>query len=430
MNSDIKNVILITVDALRADHIGYMGYNKSTTPNIDDFANECIVFKRAYANGPFTRPSFISILSSTYPLMYDGYFKLSRHRPVVQSTITKNGIQTGAIHSNTYLSRYYGYNRGFNYFYDSFGKKIKKKTYLRRLKKSLIKKIRKKSTIHNLMKKIYYMFNEKKKRPYEIAESITKKSMKFLKENKENRFFLWTHYMDPHYPYNPPSYIGNIPPKKEKLNKIKKGNGYSPKDKEPLINLYDGEIRYTDFWIEKLLDELKNLELLKNTAIIITADHGEEFFEHGDIHHPSKLYNELLHVPLLVYHPNMKSKKVKTPVELLDISPTILDILNLEYPKSFLGESLLQKRDFSPVISEVSNETNNWEIDLDVRKTSCIIGDWKYIMGQKNNNELYNLKNDSLEQNNLVGSHPKLEDELKTVIQKHRSKYKPMTEII
>jgi arylsulfatase A-like enzyme len=386
----IENVILITIDSLRADHLGCYGYHKKITPKLDELAENGIIFTHAFSNGPQTTASFPSILTSTYPLMYEVskqqlskhrlmIQQLSKHRIMISEVLRAAGYSTAAVNCNPYLSSYYGYNRGFEYFRDFFddyiGMRIQEfiksgnraKGLISIMEKKIKKVFRDSSIIYKFLRRfqseILGRYQEKKYLEILVevkninAEVINKEAISWLKEKGNNKFFLWIHYMDVHFPYIPSSKYLNYNKRKVISLNRKIIHEYNIKDNltkiseselKQTIELYDAEIRYVDDSVAMILDEVEKLGLLANTLIIITADHGDEFLEHGDTFHFQKLYDELLRVPLIFYAPELDEKKIIDDlVSLLDLSPTILDILDIEKPKKWLGESLLPliKRD-------------------------------------------------------------------------------------
>jgi len=418
----IKNVILITIDALRADHLGCMGYKEDTTPFIDELASNGLFFTQAFANAPGTPSSFSSLLSSTYPLMYGGYERFSKSRPAIQSFLMEKGIRTAAIHSNPYLGRYYGYNRGFSYFYDSFGEK---KNLGNSVKEKLVEKIGVLLSKNNYLYKIGRFAYAKlfgNTKPYVDAEETTKKALNWISRNKNSRFFLWIHYMDAHEPYNPPMEFLEHEIASEEIERLNKylledRSDITDEELNTLIELYDGEVRYVDHWIQNLVEEIEEYGILDETAIIITADHGEEFLDHGELGHHPKLYDELLHVPLIIYSSQIENKVINTPVELLDLAPTIAGLYGLEN-KNFLGDNLLKKKRNKPIISEVSNPHGILKVDKRFKKVSCRKDEWKLIFKESEGKiELYNLMKDPKEKNNLAQEETeKLKDLFKEVV--------------
>lgn len=440
------NMMLITIDCLRADHVSCLGYVRKTTPNLDNFAKKGVLFTQAIANGSSTPTSFLSIVTSTYPLKYPDYPHISKFRTTIAEVLKENGYKTAGFHSNPYTSRYYHYDRGFEVFEDFLSPQIDEK----RVSKGIKDIIRKNETLCAFTRKLYKLLPNVKRRigpislPYQRASVINQKAISWL-EKTTSGFFTWLHYMDTHHPFVPPKQFCN-----SNTHKIKRAEDIlrknppivSQTDLQNIINLYDGTIMYVDQVLGDLFKELKRLDIFDNTFIIITADHGEEFREHGGFSHTAKLYDELIHVPLILRAPTLPANiRIDELVSLLDLAPTILDYLDLPDCKNFEGKSLL------PLIIEeekVWNEegvisetlTKNGRVVLSMEKGYRVISrrtkNWKYILNEEENKkELYNLENDPYETKNLydqekkIAEHTKMEERMhKKVIEMARIKNK------
>lgn len=431
MERRTKNVILITIDDLRADHLGCFGYSRNTSPNLDSLATEGILFLQAISNGPGTRPSFQSILTSTYPLMYGGYEYLLDKRTTIAEVLKENRYSTAAFHSNPFLSRFYGYHRGFDMFDDNIGVK---RLGSNDAKQKIIDKLRTNEKLFAIIKRMYSFFKSVEL-PYATADMINRKAITWMKTNQD-KFFLWLHYMDVHSPFVPPyNHLREFHPhhisrwEMLKLNEmINKPNEISKDELKTLIDLYDGGIRYLDDAIGSFLNELKETGILDSTIIIVTSDHGEEFKEHGGLGHGPKLYDVSLHVPLIFYIPEFMDKNaaIKNQVSLLDIAPTILDLIGIQQNENFQGTSLVPiikgHQKSSGVISEVSHGGNSLKIDPTKRKISYRTENWKYIHDEENNCcELYDLQSDPNETKNLIGQERKKAKEFESMIVDHIS---------
>jgi len=452
----VKNVILITVDCLRADHLSCYGYYRKTSPYLDELAEKGILFTQAFSNGPWTPLSFPSILTSTYPLQYSPFdYHLSPKRLMLSEVLKQNGYLTGAFHSNPYLSNFYGYNRGFDIFYDSIftEERIKVRSsfqFLTKVKTKLERSLGQQNFIYRLLYRVGGEIIKKEpkwrkikraKRLREIdekiiesASTINTKVISWLKDVKEP-FFLWVHYMDVRMGYLPPekcleyyTHFSSSLPNKARIRELSEKvyrtlyaakERFSDDEIKLLIDLYDAEVRYVDEHIKLLLDNARKMRLLDETLVIITADHGDEFLEHGDIGHHSKLYDELLHVPLIIYAPELdKNIVIDDLVSLLDLAPTILDILNIKKPEQWVGESLLtliegkRTRENMGVISEA--------LVYGRRRIAYRTKKWKLIVDEgKNTYELYNLEEDPKELNNVAEEYPNLVEEFSLKIRKH-----------
>jgi arylsulfatase A-like enzyme/Flp pilus assembly protein TadD len=286
------NVVIITIDTLRADHLGCYGYKQIRTPNIDALASESARFERAYTPVPVTLPAHTVIFTGTYPVfsgMHDfSGNKLSPKQPTLASVLKRQGYTTGAVIGSAVLDSRFGLNQGFDFYYDHFD--------FNRLQES------------NL---------EEMERPGNVVADV---ALDWLGKNRQNKFFLWMHLYDPHYPYRPP------PP-------------YSEQYKD---RLYDGEIAFADVQVGRVMSFLKANNIYRNTLIVLTGDHGESLGEHGEKTHGFFIYNATLHVPVLIHLPGTTSTKtVSELVSLADLMPTVLEVLKVEIPAEVQGHGLL-----------------------------------------------------------------------------------------
>ena len=427
-----KNVILITIDCLRADHLGCLGYSKNTSPNIDDLAQKGALFTQAFSNGSDTLQSFPSILTSTYSLMYgDSGRPLSEQRITIAETLKKYGYSTAAFHSNPYLTSYSNYNRGFDTFEDFLHEPLTKtNSAIAKIKigesKKVPSKLHKKLT---LARRMVELIRGDLPGGVKNADIINRKALCWLRANPDG-FFLWLHYMDTHAPYIPPASFRPEAMNWWMLFKLNYLSYFNPPISEEeltaLISLYDGEIRYVDHTLGLFLGELEKIGIcLDNTFMIIASDHGDEFMEHGGMGHGNiKQYQELVHVPLIISGPGIKENAVVNDlVSLLDLSPTIIDLVNIQRkPPTFMGTSLLpllkgQKRKGSRgVIIEWRDEKG---ISLCYRTD-----EWKYLLmiderGMRN--ELYNVQKDRREMEDLSEKEERKCMQFKSKLLKHIS---------
>jgi len=418
-----ENIVLITVDSLRADHLSLYGYKEKTSPTLDRLANEGVVFTEAISNGSHTMTSFPAILTSAYGSMYGGCGYLSKERTSIAEVIGKEGYSTAAFHSNPYLSKACNYDRGFDVFYDSIENDFSlfKFKSLDKLAK-LSGQRRKATTLLSLVLKIYSHI-QPYRIPYERAEIITGKAVNWLRECN-NRFFIWIHYMDTHWPWVPLDFMNGSVSVKEAMwlwwKMLLDPSSLSDEDLEKLIKLYDGEIRHLDHSIGIFFRSLKKMGLYDNSLILLTSDHGEEFKEHGDIgHHNLKLYEQLIHVPLVIKFPTLYGGTViSNLVSLLDIAPTITDWLGISKPEKWIGSSLLpllagERLERTGVISEGRIKQGDNMVSYRSKR-------WKLILDEeRKERELYDLLSDPKETKNLSEIMPDKVEEFEVELSKH-----------
>jgi arylsulfatase A-like enzyme len=342
-----KNLVYITIDSLRYDHLSINGYNRKTDSHLSKFTKEGRIFMNAFANGSNTETSFPSILSFQKKLSHETVF--------ISEVLKSHGYSTVGTHSNPYLRLY---QKGFQVFCDleEVPVDFNSDSYVsfRYALKSIIEKllpyhsIRRESVYE--LSKLYQFFIAQKRTPYVNAEVVNEKALFFVKKAKPP-FFLWLHYMDVHMPYLPPleyrpssdtftTYLLN-----QRLLKAcakKSGNIFSKSELQKLINLYDGSIRYLDKQIGLLIVELEKMGINQdNTVFIFTSDHGDEFGDYGGIGHPPFRDNEsLLHVPLMMVGPNIQREHVEEKITLDYINPNILKLLDFPIPEKVKSKVL------------------------------------------------------------------------------------------
>jgi len=429
------NLILLTIDCLRADHLGCLGYTKQTTPNLDNIARTGILFTQAISVGPSTRPSFLAICTSTYPQMYGGWLYITASRTTIAQVLKEHGYCTAAFHTNPWVSSFFGYNKGF----DTFDDGIPKLGSRRRL--SMLKELVKHRIARNarLDYFVYHIFMVgMATRIIDKPKLLNQKAIAWLYDNPSN-FFLWIHYMDAHEPYTPSS--GFMSPLKAhrilRLNtKARKTPAsLSAREVDELVAEYDARISHVDDAIGSLLATLRESGILSNTFIIITADHGQQFMEHGRHGHGNYLYDELIHVPLMIAGPGLEGKVISQQVSLLDLAPTILDLAGIEKPRAFVGNSLLPlisgdmaSAGDSDAISETHTHPPHWKfqlaairprIDTTHRRISLRKGKWKYIYTEGEQDELYDLDDDPKETQNVIDLQPEIAMAMRNKITAH-----------
>jgi len=404
--SEGRNVILITIDDLRADHLSCLGYRRKTSPNIDRLAEKGVLFRQAISNGGNSPCSFPSILTSSYALMNTlgnerghppDWIFLSKENVTIAETLKREGYSTAAFHSNPWLSSFFYYNRGFDFFEDSF----------RGLGESFV--LRGVSTRHKVLEYLWalrILYDKMRNKSDTCIEALNQKGISWLQKRNNKDFFLWIHYMDVHTPLVPP----NLSPLK-RLRAIwlywkqrRRSTHLSEEELRTLVDFYDREIMHVDQEIGIFLDEIEKIGVsAENTYIIITGDHGEQFMEHGIVGH-GRLYDEVLHVPLIFCGPGIRANtKIDSQVSLLDLSPTIIELLNINEVQTFQGTSLLpvmrgENKKKRGIFSEIAGSRGRKAISFRTEN-------WKYIVwfnGEKKR-ELYNLEQDPKETENLAG---------------------------
>jgi arylsulfatase A-like enzyme len=380
-----RNVILVLIDTQRADHtepyeipelrdrLPWRGGNVKT-PLLAALAAEGVVFDAAIAPENWTLPSTASLLTGLYPMTHGAQRErdaLSPEVMLLSQFLQKQGFRTAAFVANGHISAPTGFDRGWDYF----------KNYIK----------------ENLPNR---------------AEDVFGEALTWARANKGGPFFLYVHTVDPHVPYDPPdkyltmydpgSYGGPVQGRDTAalLERIKLGQlALEERDKQRLHALYEGEVSYHDDAFQKFWDELGAAGMQQDTLLIVTADHGEEFFEHGKVGHGHSLFQELLHVPLIVRFAGFPAaRRVSQYVNLVDVAPTIVDVLNLgpaanAKGAAFEGNSLLPyllgQRTAGPVAT-FSNHQGE--------RMAVLAANWKLVMNGPTQSALFALSGERIEE--------------------------------
>lgn len=408
------NIFLIVVDSLRYDHVGSQDGKPSLTPNLDSLSQRAIVFDQAISQGPSTRVSMSSMMSSTYASLYGGQLKLAPNRPVIQDMLKHGGYQSAGITSNLYLSRSFGWSRDFDFYDDCRPEATYHRKFFMR-------------ALNQVTKRFGFPLSWPKSLP---AKYVFENANNILKSIREP-FFMWIHLMDVHWPYS----IQDFSWSRKRVTKRKEENELrprlvsippeiTPEEHDQLYTEYREAIQYTDDQIGTFLHHLDINGILDSSWIFITADHGEEFKEHGQYFHHPTLFDELIHVPLIVMPPegnNITGNwNYSGQVRLIDLPPTFSDIaqINGSTASSVSGESLL------PIIKKESiNEHRSAIVESPGNLTLAYRNkDWKLIWNTKSDDLLlFNLSKDPGEFDNLFTQEEVIGSELHGYLKKHIS---------
>ena len=409
-NLQQKNIILISIDTLRADHLGVYGYHRNTSPFIDQLARESVVFEQASAASGFTLPSHTSLFTGLYPRTH----KVTIHYKPEGSSVNLSEYKKTSLHEKYKTLAEYLSSIGYHtiWMVSSGDEQLSSEDSEGRGFQTKLPK----------MTKLPKLF-------------------RWLDNNPNQKFFAFLHTSYPHDPYynrgfkfkNYPAfstsdYKGSIPGtfdetikrfnKKYRLN-IDRTDLFSlyyhrfvefwwsfvnfedSKDIQRLKDLYDDCILLVDHHIGRLISNLKERNLYENTIIIIVSDHGEAFGEHGSFRHVT-LHREILHVPLILYIPGFGSKSIKSKVSLIDVYPTILDLIGKNAPHQMDGKSLL------PLIRGNREEIHDYIFGSYYSNTSISDGKWKLIRAENGDKELYDIVKDPYEKREVSEKYPNI----------------------
>jgi|Deesub1362B_J571_1020462.scaffolds.fasta_scaffold00064_4 arylsulfatase A-like enzyme len=418
------NVILILLDAVRFDHVGCYGYKRKTTPNIDRLAENGVIFENAFSHSSHTLESVPSLLTSTYPSTHNVKTITSAIPDdilTLPEIFKSYGYKTAIFSTNPYISVVYGYGKGIDKFHCDDEKIIKINKTVLGHSFQILKKLSVLGRIFEPFSKLnYFLFSSKNLSKSTDPNFITHKIIKWIKKNKSHPFFIYSHYEGGHSPYKVPKFyqklfasdysrepVINYPLKFGLFLPFEKGESLPKQKLKNMIAQYDAKIFYHDESLGILFQELKNLNLQKKTIIIITSDHGEEFYEHEGWGHGHSLYEETIHVPLIFYCPGLipKGKRIKEIVSLVDVFPTILSLcgINLKIPYKIEGldlTPLFYAKNPKPIRNFIFSELTQGE-----NSAWCLRTDrYKVIeirFGIKRERLLFDLKADPNEKNNI-----------------------------
>ena len=392
------NVLVITVDTLRADRLGCYGYDRPTSPAIDRLAESGVLFEAVYCQAPLTLPSHASIFTSRYTLSHGSVgnaYPLNSEVPTLAEILSSREMTTGAFVSNQVLDKRFGLARGFDTYWQGHDAPVEAREALKK----------------------------------QGEDATTDAAVSWLREHREESFFLWVHWFHPHKPYDPPPAYGRRFAGDDDdarnwtsrdLRAVWRGTeSISPEEVTRLNDLYDGEVAFSDFQVGAVLDELERLGLSESTIVVFTSDHGEVLFEHDRYFgHDIMMYEPSIRIPLVIRHPHWSPGVTTGLVQSIDIMPTILTALGVPSDAAFEG------KDLGSVVRGEEPSTTQVAIALSYppeSKSLPIFGlrtdEWKLILSETKSGyerELYNVLVDPGERENLAAEYPDRAEALET----------------
>lgn len=373
------NIILISIDTLRVDHISGYGYESQTTPFLDSLIRRGTSFSNAISPAPWTLPAHLSLFTSLYPHTHgvvNDQLALDDDVITLPMLLQRAGYRTGGFASCLYLFPGYGFDRGFD---------------------------------HYIERNVF------------PAPMLGKEALEWLDETEPGKFFLFLHFYDVHPPHDPQekylkmfesSYSGGFTGDVEDLLKARDGSiVFSDEDRRHLKALYNAEIRQLDEALATLMNALKGKGYLDDTLLIVLSDHGEEFFDHGGVLHSRTLYDELIRVPLIVTGPGIPAgKSIEEQVQLIDVMPMILDVCRIKAPGEIEGKSLLPLISGDAVdweqVAFAEADKDNKKIDI---KRAIRTDKYKFYYDRLTGEEyLFDLTLDPAEKESILASEPEL----------------------
>ncbi|MFC5973417.1 sulfatase [Halomarina salina] len=407
----MRPIVFISVDCLRADHLGCYGYNRPTSPNIDQLASNSTLFEYSYSNCPGTRWAFQSLHTGVSTIKIDGLGIPEGYNPLAVY-LSELGYTTGGFAVNGFVSRDYRYDTGFHSFYSVKDSSSQHGLVMRAGRK--VNDVFGSKTVRNLILepihdrlRNFRSGDSNQFQPVHSDANTVDQALSFIDE-VENPYFLWVHLMDAHTPYGFwPEHLQKIRGDTDIEHTIHPGQeGKVKQGREPskeVIDTYDAGIRSADKQIGRLLKAVPD-----NATVVLTGDHGEEFGQFGDFHNAS-LYSTLTQVPIIVRDPELAPGRSEMPAQHLDIPPTLLHAAGLDIPSHWEGEPLqtVDRKSGEPIFFTLGPD------EIGVR-----VGGWKYIEsdGRK---ELYQVPHAAAESEQ--SNNEEKRQELQTLVGQYRA---------
>jgi arylsulfatase A-like enzyme/Flp pilus assembly protein TadD len=355
------NLVLLSVDTLRADHLSCYGSDSISTPHFDRLAREGVLFEDVSTVAPTTLPAHASLLTGVSPAIHGARdnvgFRVRDDIPTLATILKEAGYRTGGFVGSFVLDSRFGLARGFDVYSDEMPE-----------------------TERGLLER--------------RGDAVLKAAMDWIDGDREGPFFAFLHFYDPHRPYDPPEAFGT--------------------GGEDLGSGYRGEVLYVDSLLGTLLDFLEARGLSDSTAVVVTADHGESLGEHGEDTHGFFLYQATLRVPLLVRAPSLPAgRRIPDVASAVDVAPTVLEILGVEAPAGFDGVSLFSAPQERDVYAEsfLPRLHYGWSELRSLRRRN-----WKLVLAPRA--ELYDLQADSGEERNLILEQGTVASDLREALEK------------
>jgi arylsulfatase A-like enzyme len=387
----LRQIALVVVDTLRADRLGLHGHPRDLSPRLDAWAESGCVFERAHATSPWTLPSFASIYTGHYAMRHGAglgrdqdppvYVPLDEGVPTVAELLARSGLTTAALTNNPVVSPRFGLSRGFGEYE-------------------------------------YEAVDDASTRP---ADAMVDRALRWLDESRHRSFFLVVHLFDPHLPYDAPPpfrgrYTSDVPSSLthpfDRLVDVRTG-ALVPDDADRrfIAGAYDEEVAFVDAQLERLLAELDRAGVLERGLVILTADHGEELFDHGGFEHGHAMWQELLRVPLIIWGRGVPAGRTRAPVSLIDLAPTMLAFAGLDVPHHLPGRALLSR----PEPGRAGPERTLFADSIVYGDERKVVLRWPYklILDPAGSERLlFELEQDPLERTDLAPARPELAEAL------------------
>lgn len=437
---DRPNIILIVMDSARAANVSSYGYERTTTPNLDTLAREGALYEQAISTGCWTLPVHASLFTGLHAFKHGVNISknaMPEEFPTLAGYLSDLGYDTACFSNNAYVSEITKLTRGFETVEDLWqvsnprGIKRTKMWRLRRWLEQFGALGKPVIAVTRLLQRARAYLKRQRRRGDKGARLTNRKIESWLTggRDREKPFFMFVNYMEPHEPYNPPQpYDQHFMPRRYSRRRVAQvGNNKEVMEQaadrkryaenlEILQALYDGELNYLDHKIGELVAMLASQNLLENTVLVVTSDHGESLGEHGHIGHRMALYEQLVHVPLVIRYPArmQAGTRIKEQVSLIDLYPTLLELAGAE-------KELFSTNGFHSLLTPAGVATRSFVIAENTapKSMNSVVSRMlrtkghKFIWRSDEQHELYDLEEDPDERVNLIASEPELARQLR-----------------
>jgi len=428
------NLLIVMLDTMRADHLGAYGYPRPTSPWLDGFAAQSVLFEHAISTSSWTLPAHATLFTGLFPRAHgadvidDGkgmsLAQLGRLddtasvRPLSPAAVTlaelaaKAGMETGAICANSaYLYRVFGLDQGFGTYVDAVGSRPDHRPVGLSLGLRLgLDRFRPFARVIDANER-YYL----------LGPEVNTLALEWLEARRDRRFFLFLNYMDTHEPRVPPLHHVEQFPAAERPVPVDTAairgrvRPILPAEREGLVDVYDASVRYLDGRLEHLFAELEGRGLLEHTVVLFVGDHGESLGEHQELGHANGVYASEVHVPLILRVPGSPPRRVPDVVHLADVLPTLVAALHLESPPGVQGTSLLAPEQTFPAVAFAARYPDlvrSFPRFYDRSQYAVYRDPWVLISGSDGNRQLYDFRRDPAQANDVAAARP---DEVATL---------------
>jgi arylsulfatase A-like enzyme len=419
------NVLIVLIDTLRADHLGCYGYGRPTSPAIDRLATQGTLFLHATSQSTWTKPSTASLFTGRYPSQHQAYLERSRipdAELLLPEALAQLGYRTAVFSGNPWVTPEYGFAQGVEHFDSIYDERFARVTLYMQTLKRINMLLSDKRRVYNFVKSRVQHTPSTTARDQVLLGHL----IHWLDDVGNHPFFAHVQLMSPHHPYDPPPPFDRFVPKSglapvttyphKSYFFFDQGAPLAPAALADMVGRYDGDILFADGVVERILAALDARGLAENTVVVLTSDHGEEFYDHQNWGHGQSVYEELAHVPLIIRYPKAfpAGQRVERPVMLVDVMPTILALAGAAPIPSLAGQSLLGGAPGATGRDEAYVELiyrYGWARALR-RGSRKII---RMVRGEDDRTAVYDLDRDPGEQHPLATPAPDLADRMAAI---------------